>query len=162
MKLLLINLARDEDRLAASRKRFSELGLGFERLEGYNGHAMSEEDFQTFIAPRPRDGKYHWTRGKVGCFLSHSRAWKMCADGPDDYVAIFEDDLHISDELPYFLNNLSWMPKDFDIIRMESPTNRIKVAKVPTSENRGRKIFQVQSTAWCAGSYARCAGKISP
>lgn len=153
MKLLLINLAKDEDRLAASRKRFAELGLSFERLEGVNGREMSEADFQAFIAPRPRDGKYQWTRGKVGCFLSHSRAWQICAEGEDDYVAIFEDDLHISDEMPYFLLNHDWLPDDFDIIRMESPTNRIKTARATVQEHRGRNIFRVQSTSWCAGSY---------
>src|SRR5690606_26957754 len=110
----------------SSHKLFSRLGLSFERLEGFSGRDMSEEDFKKFSSTRPRDGKYEWTRGKVGCFLSHSHAWKICAEGPDDYIAIFEDDLHVSDEMPYFLNDTSWLPKDFDIIRMESPTNRIK------------------------------------
>lgn len=153
MKILLINLARDEDRLASSYKRFSELDLSFERLEAFSGKDMSDEDFQAFSATRPRDGKYNWTRGKVGCFMSHSSAWKICAESDDKYMAVFEDDLHISDEMPYFLNDESWLPKEFDIIRLESPTNRIKVSTKPELKNRGRNIYRVGSTSWCAGSY---------
>lgn len=153
MKILLINLAKDVERLRSSEKLFARLGLTFERLEGVNGKELPDEDFRRFTATRPRDGKYNWTHGKVGCFLSHSTAWKICAEGDDDHIAIFEDDLHVSDEMIHFLSNDSWMPKDFDIIRMESPTNRIKANKKPGLSYRGRNILKVGSTSWCAGSY---------
>ena len=153
MKILLINLAKDVDRLQSSHRKFSDLGLSFERLDAVNGRAMSEKDYQDFVAARPRDSKFGWARGAVGCFLSHMNAWKICAEGDGNCVAIFEDDLHISTDMPYFLNDESWMPEGFDIIRMESPTNRVKLSKSPLHSVRGRGVFRVGSTSWCAGSY---------
>src|SRR5690606_40402074 len=93
MRILLINLAKDVDRLAFSRQQSAQQGLTFERFEATNGRDLSQEEFDNFIALRPRNGKRQWTRGKVGCFLSHSQAWKICAEGPDDWIAIVEDDL---------------------------------------------------------------------
>lgn len=153
MKIVLINLAKDTDRLAFSRQQFAQQGLEFERLEGINGRELSQEEYEAFISPRPREGKREWNRGKVGCFLSHSKAWKMCAEGADDYIAIVEDDLHISNDFQYFVTDTLWMPADFDIIRLEKPTNRIRIDKHPTSTHRGRGTYRIHSTSWCAGSY---------
>lgn len=153
MRILLINLAKDVDRLAFSRQQFAQQGLTFERLEATNGRDLSQEEFDNFIALRPRNGKRQWTRGKVGCFLSHSQAWKICAEGPDDWIAIVEDDLHISSDFRYFVTDTSWMPRDFDIIRLERPTNRIKLDRQPASTHRGRGTYRLHSTSWCAGSY---------
>lgn len=153
MKLLVINLAKDTDRLAAAREKFAELGLTFEHWPGVDGRALSTAELQTFAASRPRDGKYVWSPGKIGCFLSHFSAWKYCAEGSDPYIAIFEDDLYLSPELPHFLSDTCWLPQDFDIIRMESPTNRVKAQKNENFQFRGRDILRLRSTAWCAGSY---------
>lgn len=153
MRILLINLAKDVDRLAFSREQFAKQGLEFERLEGTNGRELPQEEYDAFVAARPRGGKREWTRGKVGCFLSHSHAWKICAEGTEDYIAIVEDDSHISSDFRHFVTDSSWLPADFDIIRMEKPTNRIKLDKHPASMHYGRGTYRLHSTSWCAGSY---------
>lgn len=153
MRILLINLAKDVERLAFSRQQFTQQELSFERFEATNGRDLPQEEYERFISSRPRNGKRQWTRGKVGCFLSHSRAWKICAEGHDDYIAIVEDDLHISSDFRYFVTDTSWMPDDYDIIRLERPTNRIKLDKQPASIHRGRGTYRLYSTSWCAGSY---------
>ena len=153
MRILLINLAKDVERLTFSRRQFAQQGLEFERLEATNGRELSQDEYDAFIASRPRDGKRQWTRGKVGCFLSHSRAWKICAEGPDDWIAIVEDDLRVSNEFRHFVTDPTWMPTDFDIIRLEKPTNRIKLDKQPASVHHGRGTYRLYSTSWCAGSY---------
>jgi glycosyl transferase family 25 len=148
----LINLAVDLDRLEAFRRGFDRLGLPFERIEAIDGRTFSEEDFRRFQKDRPRHGK-GWLRGQMGCFLSHHMAWQKIAAGPDRFGAIFEDDIHVSDDLSAILAQDEWIPDDADVIRLETSTNRLLLSSRPVLTFGKRKLHRVHSTSWCAGGY---------
>jgi glycosyl transferase family 25 len=157
MKSYLINLDKDTDRLKFFKENFDRLGMHFERISAIDGRTSSEEDYQHFMQERPRNHNRttnkKWLRGQMGCFLSHYTAWTKIAEGSNPFCAVFEDDIHVSDDLAKILNDDSWIPNNIDIIRLETSTNRIRLTGNPLLTYMARNLYGVKSTSWCAGAY---------
>jgi len=154
VKSYIINLDRNADRMQAAAERMAQLKMDYERFSAVDGSKISDADFESFKQARPRGntGK-SWNRGQMGCFLSHYALWEKAAASADPYTAIFEDDIHLSDSLPAFLADSSWIPAGFDVIRLETSTNRLLLSRAPVSQFHDRKVYGVHSTSWCAGGY---------
>lgn len=148
----LINLDQDVERLAFFAANFRRLGIAFERTPAVDGRLSSEADYQQFMASRPRHGK-PWLRGQMGCFLSHYAVWQQIAQGRDRFHAVFEDDIHASDDLKEILSDDNWIPDEVDVIRLETSTNRVLLTARPSLTHAQRPMFGVRSTSWCAGAY---------
>jgi len=157
MKSYLINLDKDAERLAFFKANFDRLGISFERTSAVDGRLFSEEDYKNFMKDRPRNYNRtqtkNWLRGQMGCFLSHYNVWKKIAEGNEEFCAVFEDDIHVSDDLAKILNDSSWVPENIDIIRLETSTNRIRLTAHPLLNHMNRNLYGVKSTSWCAGAY---------
>lgn len=153
IKSYVINLDKDVERLNFFSENFKRLGLEFERISAVNGRNFVEHDYQEFMRLRPRNDNKGWLRGQMGCFLSHFAAWELIANGTEKYCAIFEDDVHISDDLKNILQDSSWIPASADIIRLETSTNRIRLSSSPLVEFSGRTAYKVRSTSWNTGAY---------
>jgi glycosyl transferase family 25 len=157
MKSYLINLDKDTERLSFFKSNFDRLGISFERISGVDGRTFSEAEYQKFMQSRPR--AYNraqpkkWLRGQMGCFLSHFTAWKKVAEGNEQFCAVFEDDIHVSDDLKQILQQDNWIPKNTDVIRLETSTNRVRLTSQPLMTYKKRNLFGVKSTSWCAGAY---------
>jgi glycosyl transferase family 25 len=152
IKSYVINLGRDTERMDYMRKRFEELGLEFGRAEAVDGRLMSKEQIEAFCKRRPQR-RHFWSPGQVGCFLSHFNVWKQIAQGTDTFYAIFEDDVHVSDKLKDVLADPTWVPEEFDIVRLESSTNRLLLDRIPVTTVHGRCLHRLRSTSWCTGAY---------
>jgi glycosyl transferase, family 25 len=152
LKTYVINLDKDKTRLEFLTSNFNRLGIAFERIAGVDGRTFSEEDYHAFMSDRPRKSK-PWLRGQMGCFLSHYQAWKKIAEGEDRFCAVFEDDLHLSDDLTTILASNHWIPDDVDLIRLDTSTNRVRLTSEPVLTYSTRKLYGVKSTSWCAGGY---------
>ena len=118
LKCLVINLDRSSDRLAHMEVTFARLGLPFERVPAVDGRMLSEEEIAARVAARPF--KRDLTRGEVGCFLSHRRCWEIIAKGRDRHVAVFEDDVLISDSIKEVLGKRHWIRTGLDIVKLET------------------------------------------
>jgi len=157
IKSYLINLDKDLDRLAFFQSNFDHLGIAFERIPAVDGRLFSGEDYQHFMSQRPRNynrtNTKTWLRGQMGCFLSHYNAWKKIAEGEHTFAAIFEDDIHIADDLHHILQDDRWIPGNVDIIRLETSTNRVRLSAHPVLNHQRRSLYGVKSTSWCAGAY---------
>lgn len=106
MKCLVINLDRSGDRLAHITSEFAKIDVPFERVPAIDVHAVI------------RASKL--TNAETACFLSHRRCWQIIADGADQFGAIFEDDVVFSDEAGSLLADISWVPRDADIVKLET------------------------------------------
>jgi glycosyl transferase, family 25 len=161
LKSYVINLDKDADRLQFFSENFKRLALEFERISAVNGKNFSEQDYQEFVRLRPRNNGKGWLRGQMGCFLSHFSAWELIANGAEEYCAVFEDDVHISDDLKNLLQDASWIPTSADVIRLETSTNRVRLSTSPFVQKSGRTAYKVMSTSWNAGAYilSRTAAK---
>jgi len=115
MKCLVINLDRSVDRLAAVKSEFSRIGVALERVAG-----IDVKEGLPFEAPP-------LTATEVCCFLSHRLCWEIIADGPDEYGAVFEDDVVFSQDAGSILVDSSWIPPNADIIKLETFFNRVRL-----------------------------------
>lgn len=149
IKAYLINLDVDTDRREMMLKRFGELEVEVERFPAIDGRQMTEAEYQLFTTERP---EAPWGRGQAGCFLSHFGVWEKVANSDSELAAIFEDDLIVSDDVAALLSDVSWLPPDYDIVRLETSTNRVLLSN-PVQTIGRRKIHRVSSTSWCAGAY---------
>lgn len=150
--IYLINLDRSIDRLRFVKQRLDDLGLPFSRIQAVEGSCLTASERAAFVAARPRDGKRGWRDGQIGCFLSHREAWRMISSGPADFGLVLEDDIHLSDDTPAVLANLSWIPADADIVRLESTGQWLSLGP-PTASAAGRPVRKIRSAAWGAGAY---------
>ncbi|MGX7872332.1 glycosyltransferase family 25 protein [Mesorhizobium sp. ORM6] len=115
MKCFVINLDRATDRLTAVTAEFSRIGVSFERVAG-----VDARNGAPFVA-------HPLTEAEVCCFLSHRRCWQIIADGPDQYGAVFEDDVVFSHDAGSMLVDDSWVPRDADVVKIETFFNRVRV-----------------------------------
>lgn len=65
------------------------------------------------------------SKGELGCLLSHVSLWKKAIDENMDYIAIFEDDIYLSLDANYFLNNNQWMEDDIGFIKIEQVVDTV-------------------------------------
>ncbi len=150
--IYLINLDRSADRLRFVTHRLDSLGLPFTRIAAVEGARLTADERAAFVAARPRDGKRSWRDGQIGCFLSHLDAWRRIAAGPDAYGLVLEDDIHLSDATPAILAELSWIPANADIVRLESTGQWLSLGP-PLASAAGRPVRRIRSAAWGAGAY---------
>ena len=71
------------------------------------------------------------SKNELACFLSHFSLWNKIVNENIGYMAIFEDDIYLSDKSEKFLNTIDWI--DGDIIKIE------KVYKTVLLKNRKEK-----------------------
>lgn len=101
MKIFVINLDKNIERLNKITSRLDGLGLPFERFPAILGRALSEEEKSQVV------NRFLWwcaggrpvMDGEIGCALSHLGVYrKMIADGLD-MACIFEDDVILDERL---------------------------------------------------------------
>jgi glycosyl transferase family 25 len=120
LKRYLINLDRSTDRLIQMNAEFQRVGVSFTRVPGVDGSGLSQEDLQAFAGRRPSE---RWTPGMIGCLLSHVAVWELIRDGDDSVAAVFEDDVHLADDIRTLLADDTWIPSDADLVRLEGMGN---------------------------------------
>lgn len=95
---------------------FERLGVGFTPFVAVDP-ASDPENPRWHALPARRD-KRPWLKSEIGCLLSHHTLWREAADRPDDYLAIFEDDVVLGDQLAGILHGN--FPADADIIKLDT------------------------------------------
>lgn len=149
----LINLDRDQERLAFVLAHFQQQGINPERFAAVDGRQYSELEYQRFIDQRPRQGKKSWLRGQMGCFLSHYGVWQRIVNSRVRFAAVFEDDIHIAPGLYELLDGDNWIPDSIDIIRLDTSTNRVRLGPEPALQCHSHCFYRLLSTSWCTGGY---------
>lgn len=117
----LINLDRDEDRLAYMHKHLQQYGISYERLPAVMGDAIPAGLQKYFEKPDAADvGGLR--AGEIGCYASHLLIHqRIVEEGITNPVLVLEDDLEFTAGLQEFLDNLSLLPEDWEIVRLSNP-----------------------------------------
>lgn len=149
MQVYVINLERNPERFVFISKRLEELKINFNRIDAVDGHALSEQFIEEFRENSKRSKG--WLKGQVGCFLSHRIAWQKIVDNDSEYGLVLEDDLHISSHLKSFIYDFKWIPKEADIVRIESTTNWVKLTN--KARVNDRELSLIYNDSWGAGAY---------
>lgn len=113
MLILVINLTRRPDRLAFMLSQLDALELAFERVEAIDGRQDNVGSGTDLITPV-----------EIACALSHRKAWQrfLATDAP--LCLILEDDVLIAPEAKHLLNAPHDLPRDADIVRLETTLQR--------------------------------------
>ena len=104
MKKLVINLTSREDRLFNFRnKNFKSIARDFEVHEAIDGREVTYPQLLSLNMNTQRDwidpfARRKLSKGEVGCFLSHTEAWKTVIQSGEPHI-IFEDDAQINHDL---------------------------------------------------------------
>lgn len=142
MRSLIINLDRSSDRLEAAKVVFRAAGIELERVSAVDENHLAHTMIASVTAPSL--SKYRqWDRGAVGCTLSHVRAWQAIAAGPDQFVAVFEDDNRISPDLGNILADTSWIPEGADLIRLETHLRPQALSSTPFPACGNRRLIEI-------------------
>lgn len=116
-KVFLINLTARKDRLENGLFQFLSAGTPLEciqRVEAVDTRAetyetikqkfpdMSSEALESIRVGSRQKGHNQLTRGSIGCYLSHRKAWRMIVDdsslGENDIALVAEDDVCFASE----------------------------------------------------------------
>jgi glycosyl transferase family 25 len=152
MKCYLINLDRSPDRLAQMRVEFERLGLTFIRVAAVDGKQLSQEELDA-VTPRVRHWEIPMPSSEIGCFLSHRKCFEIIANGDDNYAAVFEDDIILSNETRKVLSNTDWIPEDADIIKIETFSTVILLDASQEIAGTACKYGRLLSKHLCTGGY---------
>lgn len=150
MKLFVINLDRQEGRLRRMAAMFDAIGLQITRVSAVDGRQLSEETIRRWC----RGAALGETRrGATGCFLSHRGCWQRIIDEKLPYAAIFEDDLHLGDDVAPLFANGDWVPEEADVVKIETMRQPTRMGKTPIAAPAGRKLYRLAGKHIGAGGY---------
>lgn len=125
MRILIINLEQEKQRLEFQTAQMKHLGLDFERLAALTVNDISEPE----LTWRASQWERPMRKTEVACLYSHRLAWQKVAQG-NEPVLILEDDALLSSKTPKILAGLE----------------RQNLANHVTLEIRGRKKLLGQKT----------------
>lgn len=118
MRAFLINLERNDLRLAAASKQLTANAVVFERFPAVDGRAMTSENRRRHVAElRARMARLNKLMpGEVGCALSHMFIFRKMIDEHISAALIFEDDVMLS---TMFQEALKTVQMSMDITRAQ-------------------------------------------
>lgn len=151
MKIYVINLDRSKDRLDHITKIFAEQRLDFIRIPAVDGRTLSEEVINSWL-PRSICLRQP-SPAEIGCFLSHRECLRLIAEGDDDFAAIFEDDVIISNDARFFLRDAAWIPPGTDIVKIETADIKCLIGPEKKIVFDGYQLAPLLSKHYCTGGY---------
>ena len=125
----LINLDRNKERLREFMEQYSESDISIKkvkRISAVDGKKLKVaqylsdkafKELQDIETTGYRTKHYQLTRGAIGCYMSHLKAYSLIANSSSSYGLIFEDDVNIAHDFFFKFNRLLRnIPKDWDML----------------------------------------------
>lgn len=82
------------------------------------------------------------TKGELGCLFSHLSLWQKMIDENIEYMAIFEDDVHLGNNAHQFLTSCDWITQEFKLIKLEMFYDTLMLGK--KYNIIGRKVCELK------------------
>lgn len=114
--VLVINLDKRADRLAAVTRNLAALGLGFHRISAVNGRTASAADLACSHSDGPIGALPDTTRA---CTASHVKAWQQIVASGAAFTLVLEDDVALHPDIASLLTDDAWIPAGVDLIKLE-------------------------------------------
>lgn len=150
MKNLVINLDRSPERLAHCHEQFGRLNLEFERVAAVDAHSLPQSELDKIGLhkdwPKPSNSEF-------ACFMSHRKCWELLVAGTDDYAAIFEDDIILSDAAASFLKSAEWVPASINMLRLETFKMKVYFKRWGSASVHKRQLLKMLSFHAGTGGY---------
>jgi len=146
LPILVINLARQPERLARMERQFRALGLTFERLDAVDRKTAPADLFDRNFAKGGPLGAVG--SGDMACTLSHRKAWRRALELDAPATLILEDDVELSEALPALVANGDWLPASARFVkldRMGTETRKILLGRKLSTPIPGRELRRLYS-----------------
>ena len=95
-----------------------------ERISAIDGKTLDEQQVTRLAPPLNSFLKLEFprelTKGEIGCFLSHRKAWKRFLESEDDWALIMEDDVRFSSKAIEYIKDSKWIPDGVNLIRLNA------------------------------------------
>lgn len=147
MLRLLINLRASTDRLKRINSQLTALDINYERIEGIDGRALSNDIKEKITFPYNHlESKIRFTReltdGEIGCFLSHRKCWEKLLQSNEKYALIMEDDIEVSNLATKYFTTSDWIPSFVHICQFSclEPKQKGKIKDTPIPLDKTLKI----------------------
>jgi GR25 family glycosyltransferase involved in LPS biosynthesis len=101
MKIYVINLDKDVDRLNAISRQLESFGLSWERIPAIYGKDYKGGEYDE-NGSRVKNGRT-LSFAELGCALSHKRAYQKFLETEDEYALILEDDVIFTEKIDHIL-----------------------------------------------------------
>jgi glycosyl transferase, family 25 len=157
MRVFYINLDSRPDRRA-----FMEAGLAKCALTAERVAAISSQDVKS-CGGEIDGAAFNFDRlapAEIGCVLSHRKAWQAMLDQGLEHALFLEDDMRLSPLLPAFLKDADDLAMPFDILRLETRLDRVRLSRDATALSCGVELRRFFSLQFGFGGYimrASCA-----
>lgn len=145
--IIVINLDRDEERMAHMRGELERAGLRYERFSALRGDGLPADLARYF----PVDA--HLSPGEIGCYASHLAILQRIARGElASPQLVLEDDVGLPADLPAALEALiAALPERWDIVRLSYHTKR--VTRPIAALGAGRQLVRYSRVPTTTGAY---------
>lgn len=147
MKIYYINLAARPDRRTYMQDQLARLGLAAERMEAITPADLTEDDRDTYCN---RNSATWLGEAELSCSYSHINTLKRIAEGDAPHGLILEDDACLSSRLPEFLDQFDADPPPFDIVKIETTKQFLRIA--PASGQSVGRFKLRRSFSWSGGT----------
>ena len=137
MKIYLINLDRNPERLAHMREQLN--GAAFERISAVDGSKLS---------PTRRG----LSRFELACLESHKLAWRQFLNGSEDCACFLEDDLHVWPSFAALTASGSWIPPDAHSIKLDTYLQKVELGEKQVAVGN-RQIARLYSRHQSSAAY---------
>lgn len=152
--IFLINLARSKERLTNSTAQFNKQGLSYTRIDAVDGSTLTQPEIDAHYSPELNKKNYHYplSKGQIGCYLSHRKAWQAIVDQRLDYAIIFEDDFNLDESIHTAIKNIDKLNYDWQLIKLSAYQNRRRpiLFKFPLEHSQQLVIHKKLMSGCCA------------
>lgn len=147
----VINLDRDQERLAYMARTLSGFGIDFTRFRAVDGLHLSTEQAAYHNSPQRR----HLGDGEVAALLSHIAVWLKVAEGSAAFGLIFEDDVHIAPDFSEFLSAAASQISStrIELHRLETFLARVTMERTPRHTVGNRSAHALETNHGGTAAY---------
>ncbi|WP_157981043.1 glycosyltransferase family 25 protein [Pseudidiomarina insulisalsae] len=127
-KVLVINLERSPERWRNVKAQLEATGLPFERIDAVAGDTLGETAIARVFDSDAARNNYHYqlSRGEIGCYLSHLKAWQTILDEQLDYAIVLEDDVVLDPKFSSLPEAVAQCSESWDLIKVAAPFKQQK------------------------------------
>ncbi|SEM01954.1 glycosyltransferase family 25 protein [Acinetobacter sp. DSM 11652] len=148
MKSFVISLPSAHERRSHITEEFHAKKIDFEFFDALTpdlAYEIIKSDFDFFDLTKISEGE-------LACALSHITVWKKALNDGLDYVAIFEDDIFLTENASLFLKDSSWLEQNIDILKIETFFERVILKKSKLSKEK-HVISELKTDHFGAAGY---------
>jgi len=116
MKNYVISLPSAADRRRHIVEQFGREQVTFEFFD-----AITPDQAQVIFRQWfPHVGIEMLSAGELACLVSHLSVWQQAKAHGLAWVAVFEDDVHLGQDVGQYLNDAGWLSADWPLIKLET------------------------------------------